>query len=170
MQPFPHPNDVHIKFDQDWPASFRDIQVWKCGRRQTDDGPLVYYKLTLWAFGSGELKTNRAWVFIRAYDTRFDKRSPPVKFHKAILYSSSVVDNFRNRGRTRFGTDTRGDYRTHVNILYRPTFYGSCNLHTCIPRGCKNEFAFWLAAASLWVDLVIPSYFWKKEACGNETP
>ena len=34
----------------------RDIQVWKCGRRRTDDGPLVYYKLTLWAFGSGELK------------------------------------------------------------------------------------------------------------------
>ena len=25
-------------------------------RRRTDDGPLVYYKLTLWAFGSGELK------------------------------------------------------------------------------------------------------------------
>ena len=25
------------------------------GRRRTDDGPLVYYKLTLWAFGSGEL-------------------------------------------------------------------------------------------------------------------
>ena len=27
------------------------------GRRRTDDGPLVYYKLTLWAFGSGELKS-----------------------------------------------------------------------------------------------------------------
>ena len=26
------------------------------GRRRTDDRPLVYYKLTLWAFGSGELK------------------------------------------------------------------------------------------------------------------
>ena len=25
-------------------------------RRRIDDGPLVYYKLTLWAFGSGELK------------------------------------------------------------------------------------------------------------------
>ena len=25
--------------------------------RRTDNGPLVYYKLTLWAFGSGELKT-----------------------------------------------------------------------------------------------------------------
>ena len=25
------------------------------GRRRTDDGPLVYYKFTLWAFGSGEL-------------------------------------------------------------------------------------------------------------------
>ena len=27
---------LHIKFDQDWPTGFRDIQ---------DDGPLVYYKL-----------------------------------------------------------------------------------------------------------------------------
>ena len=26
------------------------------GQRQTDDIPLVYFKLTLWAFGSGELK------------------------------------------------------------------------------------------------------------------
>ena len=55
----PTPVMLHIKFDQDWPNGFRDIQVWKCGRRRrTDDGPLVYYKLTLWAFGSGELKTN----------------------------------------------------------------------------------------------------------------
>ena len=48
---------LHIKFDQDWPTGFRDIQIWKCGRR-TDDVPLVYYKLTLWAFGSGELKNH----------------------------------------------------------------------------------------------------------------
>ena len=57
---FPTPVMLHIKFDQDWPTGFRDIQVWKCGRRRTttttDGGPLVYYKLTLWAFGSGELK------------------------------------------------------------------------------------------------------------------
>ena len=54
----PTPVMLHIKFDQDWPTGFRDIQVWKCGRRKTyDDGPLVYYKLTLWALGSGELKT-----------------------------------------------------------------------------------------------------------------
>ena len=57
----PTPVMLHIKFDQDWPTGFRDIQVWKCGRRttkddgRTDDGLLVYYKLTLWAFGSGEL-------------------------------------------------------------------------------------------------------------------
>ena len=31
---------------------------------RTDDGPLVYYKLILWAFGSGELKTtNKSNVF-----------------------------------------------------------------------------------------------------------
>ena len=71
---------LQIKFDQDWPTGFRDIQVWKYGRRTTtdDDGPLVYYnkyKLTLWAFGSGELKcmketllgmvmSEREWSFI----------------------------------------------------------------------------------------------------------
>ena len=50
---------LHIKFDQDWPNGFRDIQVWKCGqrRRRMDDRPLVYYKLTMWAFGSGQLKS-----------------------------------------------------------------------------------------------------------------
>ena len=61
----PTPVMLHIKFYQDWPTGFWDIQVWKCGRRRTsttddgrrrtDDGPLVYYKLTLWAFGPGEL-------------------------------------------------------------------------------------------------------------------
>ena len=52
---------LHIKFDLGWPTGFRDIQVWKCGRRRrTDDGPLLYYKLTLWAFGSGELKIS--WI------------------------------------------------------------------------------------------------------------
>ena len=46
----PTPVMLHIKFDQDWPTVFRDIQVLKCGRRRTtttDGGPLVYYKLTL---------------------------------------------------------------------------------------------------------------------------
>ena len=52
----PTPVMLHIKFDLGWPAGFRNIQVWKCGRRRTDDGPLLYYKLTLWPFGSGELK------------------------------------------------------------------------------------------------------------------
>ena len=47
----PPPLRLHINFDQDWPTGLRDIQVWKYGRRRTDDdgrtddGPLVYYKL-----------------------------------------------------------------------------------------------------------------------------
>ena len=61
----PTPVMLHIKFDHDWPTG---LEIFKFesvddGRRttdddgrQTDDGPLVYYKLTLWAFGSGELK------------------------------------------------------------------------------------------------------------------
>ena len=44
---------LYIKFDQDWPTGFRDIQVWKCGRRRTDGRrSLVYYKLTRWAKNS----------------------------------------------------------------------------------------------------------------------
>ena len=73
---------LHIKCDQVWQTGFRDIQVWKCGRRRTDDdgrttaskfmcsitggGERLHnvlrqtgYKLTLWAFGSGELKIHR---------------------------------------------------------------------------------------------------------------
>ena len=57
---FPTPVMLHIKFGKDWPTGFRDIQVLKCGRRRTDDGPLVCFKLTLWAFGSGELK--KEWL------------------------------------------------------------------------------------------------------------
>ena len=38
----PTPVMLHIKFDLGWPAGFRDIQVWKCGRRRRwtteDDG------------------------------------------------------------------------------------------------------------------------------------
>ena len=58
---FPTPVMLHIKFDQDWPTGFRDIQVWKCGQWWTDDGRTdngrtTDHKLTLWAFSSGELK------------------------------------------------------------------------------------------------------------------
>ena len=62
----PTPVMLYIKFDQDWPIGFRDIQVWKCGGRRTDGRrPLVYYKLTLWVFGSGELKIYRCLSFKR---------------------------------------------------------------------------------------------------------
>ena len=48
----------HIKFDKDWPTERKfesvDDDNW---RQQMDGGPLIYYKLTLWAFGLGELKS-----------------------------------------------------------------------------------------------------------------
>ena len=48
------PMMLHIRFDQHWPTCFRDIQVWKCGRRRrTDDGH--WYTISL----PGELKIHR---------------------------------------------------------------------------------------------------------------
>ena len=50
MQPFPHPSDATHKI---WSRLATEIFKFESVE---DDGPLVYYKLTLWAFGSGELK------------------------------------------------------------------------------------------------------------------
>ena len=57
MQPFPHPSDATHKIWSklaNWSQRYSSLKVWTT--TDDDDGPLVYYKLTLWAFGSGELK------------------------------------------------------------------------------------------------------------------
>ena len=58
MQTFPHPSDATHKIwtrVANWLQTYSSLKVWT----MTTDGrrPLVYYQLTLWAFGSGELKT-----------------------------------------------------------------------------------------------------------------
>ena len=63
MQPFSHPSYATHKIWSrlaNWLQRYSSLKVWTTtttddGRRTTTDGPLVYYKLTLWAFGSGEL-------------------------------------------------------------------------------------------------------------------
>ena len=48
---------LQIKFDHNRPAGLGDIHVWKCGRTDGRTHARVpSFKLTLWAFGSGELK------------------------------------------------------------------------------------------------------------------
>ena len=59
MQPFPHPSDATCTYKiwsrlANWLQRYSSLKVWTT----MDDGPLVYYKPNLWAFGSGELKTN----------------------------------------------------------------------------------------------------------------
>ena len=67
MQPFPHPSDATpIIWSRlaNWLQRYSSLKVWTTtdddGR--TDDVPLVYYKLTLWAFGSGELNKLKVYV------------------------------------------------------------------------------------------------------------
>ena len=96
----PTPVMLHIQFDQDWPTGFRDIQVWKCGRRRTttdadgrrrtDDGPLVYYKLTLWVFGSGELKISQSWI-ITLVDVQCSLKKICRKALEFTLFSTSFA-------------------------------------------------------------------------------
>ena len=62
MQPYPHPSDASDKIWSrlaTWLQRYSSLKVWTTDhedRRLRTDKPLVYYKLTLWAFGSGELK------------------------------------------------------------------------------------------------------------------
>ena len=61
MQPFPYPSDATHKIWSrlaNWLQRYSTLKVWTTD----DDGPLVYYKLTLWAPSSGELKTNKMTV------------------------------------------------------------------------------------------------------------
>ena len=63
MKPFPHPSDATHKIWSrlaNWFQRYSSLKVWTTNGRLTTDGPLVYYKLTLWAFGSGELKMTSA--------------------------------------------------------------------------------------------------------------
>ena len=62
MQPFSHHTDA-IATCKIWLSLatwLRDIQVWKCVRM--DGRLLLYYKLTFWAFSSGELKIWKIWT------------------------------------------------------------------------------------------------------------
>ena len=65
MQPFPHSSDATHKIWSrlaSWLQRYTGFEsVDEDGRGQTDDGPLLYYKLTLWAFGSGELIKPDVW-------------------------------------------------------------------------------------------------------------
>ena len=106
-KPYATPMMLHIKFDQDWPTGFRNIQVWKCRRRRTNGRwPLVYYKLTFWAFGSGELKIHRclSWKCQRPFSSKshmqFTVWYPPFcqQFtnHKQKILPNKHKTHFRN--------------------------------------------------------------------------
>ena len=64
---FPHPSDaIHKIWSRlaSWLQRYSSLKVWRTTDGRTDGRrPLVYYKLILWAFGSGELKIYRCLSF-----------------------------------------------------------------------------------------------------------
>ena len=62
----PTPMMLLMKFDYDWPAGFREIHVWKCGRTDGSKHGRTHGRRlksdtisSPWALGSGELKRGR---------------------------------------------------------------------------------------------------------------
>ena len=123
MQPFPQPSDATHKI---WSRlanclqRYSSLKVWTTtdddGRRRTttddgrrtDDGPLVYYKLTLWAFGSGELKTERQSPDCPADDLLSTNRRLTVAW-----YLPSFARCLPDRGRLRATVPTYISSRLH---------------------------------------------------------
>ena len=61
---------IQIKFGCDRPTGLRDIHVWKCEHTYTladtqTTAWLVYFKLTLWVCGSGELITGQQKMLVK---------------------------------------------------------------------------------------------------------
>ena len=66
MQPFPHHSDATQNLIE---ISQLALEIFKFNFKSVEDdgGPLVYYKLTLWAFGSDELVTNYKQLSNQSY-------------------------------------------------------------------------------------------------------
>ena len=58
MQLSPHPNDGSYNIWSRLANCLRGIRFESVEDRRTDGEPLLYYKLILWAYGSGELKVS----------------------------------------------------------------------------------------------------------------
>ena len=86
MQPFPPPQWCYtsnlIKIGQLASEIYKFERVVN-GRRRTDDGPLVYYKLTLWAFGSGELTTRAKGQADSSFPADNHRRLSKIKWTKS---------------------------------------------------------------------------------------
>ena len=147
----PTPVMLHIKFDQNWPYGFRDIQVWKCGRRRTtddddddddgrrrtDDGPLVYYKLTLWAFGSGELIIGDICHVLTEL-TRIDFNDLSIENQTRILLDCSYLfDKHKGRSRIEFITKIEFQCKRLTFALHGMRHQSLCKLETRKRWGCQ---------------------------------
>ena len=117
------------QFDQDWPTGFRDIQIWKCGRWRTDDRPLVYYKLTLWAFSSGELKKKNgkrrqkliteSWFSFPQYTCPLSRCIQNLKTLAVIRAENSVMKSFN--GEKEKWTNKGNNRQQHADSLLNNT-------------------------------------------------
>ena len=142
----PTPVMLHIKFDQDWPTGFRDIQVWKRGRRRRrtttgadgwqrkDDGPLVYYKLTLWAFSSGELIRNKM-LLVFFWSTTFSSQNK-------TLGQSNNTYHIQNRNASNMSYYLTGNTFLSWSSFLKKNQY-NCERHALSQNIWKSEIKYY---------------------------
>ena len=63
MQPFPYPNDASYKIWLQSASRSQETFMFESMDRRTP-ARVLSYKLTLWAFGSGELKKTNEWFHL----------------------------------------------------------------------------------------------------------
>ena len=108
------------------------------GRQRTDDGPLVYYKLTLWAFGSGELISDQ----IRPC-RKIGQGQPRVIIWTNLVVLMHLTQHTKFQGHRNFGS------RKEDFLTWRPSW--SCDLDhlnkLSFPHPREAPHEIWLQSA-----------------------
>ena len=135
---------LQIKFDCNRPAGLGDIHIWKCGCTHARTLARVpSYKLTLWAFGSGELKIQVSY---------FIMRNPYMKFQNPSMHGSQ--DTACIRFHSDFYTPPHKMWRGIM--LYPPNFEcPSIRLSDSASFPCSNFSTFRPIFFKLCIDIGI---------------
>ena len=109
---------LHMKYEFNWPSSFRGEDVWKCWRttdgRTTDAGVTGILLAHQWAFGSGELKISikLLCLYFGAAFAAPNKGTVILYWFRSLSTVLCPTENRRIQGLSRHLSDFQGLFKT----------------------------------------------------------
>ena len=141
---------LQIKFYCDLPAGLRDIHVWKCENTHAHmdartPARVPSYKLTLWAFGSGELKIKYPlFDYFGTLQSDFCKNL--TEFYQISFRNLPYLIDFSPQLMARMNFNQRTSGPVNAHLTPGPGIYFNAFIHVYSPRsGADNTLGtkFW---------------------------